>query len=114
MWQQLGLSADQQARVKAIHAKYEPQMKAARTTARPDMEAAKAARAHGDTAAFRAARARLHNEMAPTQQIRKQEMAEVRGILTPAQQQQLDTIRANHKHRDHAKLGRKATHHAAR
>ena len=99
MMRDLNLSADQQAKMKAIHAKYAPQMKAARDKAKPDFDAMKAARASHDTAAMRAARAKLQADMAPTQNVMKQQMAEMRAILTPAQQQKFDSAGARMKGR---------------
>ena len=99
MMQDLGLTADQQARMKAIHTKYAPQMKSARDASKPDFDAMKAARTSHDTAAMRAARAKLQSDMAPTQKVRQQEMAEMRGILTPTQQQKFDADQAKMKAR---------------
>lgn len=96
MFKSLNLTAAQKAQVKAIHQKYAPQMKAAREAAKPDFQAMRAARQRGDTAGARAARAKLRAEMGPSQKVRAQEMAEIRAILTPAQQQQLDAIKAQH------------------
>ncbi len=97
MMADLNLTDSQKAQVKAIHAKYEPQIKAEREKMRPQMEAARAARANGDTSAARADRANFRAAMGPMQQIHQQEMAEVRAILTPAQQAKFDTIKAQHK-----------------
>ncbi len=97
MMKELNLTADQQAKVKAIHAKYKSQMKASATTFKPDRDAMKAGRAQGDTAGMRAARAKLQGDMAPGRQVHDQEMNEVRGILTPAQQQKFDAARAKMK-----------------
>jgi Spy/CpxP family protein refolding chaperone len=97
MMKDLGLTADQKARMKALHTKYASQMKSAREASKPDFEAMKAARTRGDTAAMRAARARLRSAMAPSQKVRQQEMAEMRGVLTPAQQQKFDAQRAQMK-----------------
>ena len=93
----LNLTADQKAKMKAIRAKYAPQMKAAREKAKPDFDAMKAARASHDTAAMRAARAKLQADMAPTQNVMKQQMAEMRAILTPEQQQKFDSASARMK-----------------
>lgn len=93
MMKELGLSTEQQAQMKAIHAKYAPQMQSARAASKPDFDAMKAARTSGDTAAIRAARAKLQSDMAPTQKVHQQEMAEARAILTPAQQQKFDAHR---------------------
>jgi Spy/CpxP family protein refolding chaperone len=100
MMKDLGLTADQKARMKAIHAKYAPQMKAAFAGAKPDMDAMRAARKSGDTAAMTAARAKMRADMAPNQKIREQEMAEMREVLTPAQQQKFEAHRAQMKARD--------------
>ncbi len=103
MMKALGLTADQQAKMKAIHAKYAPQMKSAFAASKPNFDAMKAARTSGDTAAMRAARARMQSDMAPSQKVREQEMAEMRGVLTPAQQQKFDAQRAQMK----ANMGKK-------
>lgn len=93
----LNLTADQQAKMKAIREKYAPQMKAAREKSKPDFDAMKKARASHDTAAMKAARARLQSDMAPTQNVMKQQMAEMRAVLTPEQQQKADSARAHMK-----------------
>jgi protein CpxP len=94
MFQQLNLTDAQKAQVKAIHEKYAAQFKSAREAAKPDFEAMRAARQKGDSAAMRAAGAKLRADMAPTRKVREQEMAEIRAILTPAQQQQFDALKA--------------------
>ncbi len=91
MMAQLNLTDAQKAQIKAIHAKYEPQMKAERDRLRPQMEAARAARAEGDTAN----RADRRAAMEPMRKIRDQEQAEVRAILTPEQQAKFDTMMQN-------------------
>lgn len=88
MMAQLNLTDAQKAQIKAIHAKYEPQIKAERDRLRPQMEAARAARAKGDTAN----RADWRNAMEPMRKIHMQEQAEVRAILTPEQQAKFDTM----------------------
>jgi periplasmic protein CpxP/Spy len=102
----LNLTADQQARIKAIHAKYAAQMKSARDASKPDFEAMKAARAASDTAAMRAARAKLQANMAPMQKVRQQEMAEIRSVLTPDQQTKFDAQHAKMQ----AKMNRRGQH----
>ena len=99
MVKNLDLSADQKARMKAIHAKYAPEMKAARDASKPDMDALKAARASHDTAAMRVARTKMQADMAPSMKVRQQETAEMRAVLTPAQQQKFDAQRAQMKQR---------------
>ncbi len=88
MMAELNLTDAQKAQVEAIHAKYEPQMKAERDRLRPQMQAARAARAKGDTAN----RADWRAAMEPMRKMHMQEQAEVRAILTPAQQAKLDTM----------------------
>ena len=97
MMKELNLTADQKAKVKAIHERYKVQMKSSAASDKPDREAMKAARARGDSAGMRAARAKLQAEMAPRRQMHEQELNEVRGILTPAQQQKFDAARAKMK-----------------
>lgn len=104
MMAELNLTDAQKAQIKAIHAKYAPQIKAEREKMRPQMEAARAARAKGDTSAVRADRANARTAMGPMQQVHQQEMAEVRAILTPAQQQKFDTMKPRG---DHMKSGKK-------
>ena len=94
MMKQLDLTTDQQAQMKAIHSKYASQMKAARASSKPDMDAMKAARTRGDTAAMRVAREKTRADMAPSMKLRQQEMAEVRGVLTPDQQKKFDAQRS--------------------
>ena len=97
MMNDLNLTSDQKVRIKAIHAKYAPQMKSSRASFKPDFDAMKAARSRGDSAGMRAARAKLQADMAPSRQVREQEMNEVRAVLTPAQQQKFDAARAKMK-----------------
>lgn len=97
MMKDLNLTADQKARVKAIHEKYASQFKTTRANFKPDFDAMKAARARGDSAAMRAARAKLQADRGPSMQIRQQEMAEVRGILTPDQRAKFDADQAKWK-----------------
>ena len=86
----LNLTDAQKAQIKAIHQKYQPQAQALRTQAKPYMEAAKAARQKGDTAAFRTNMEKARQVMQGGQSFRTQENAEIRAILTPAQQAKFD------------------------
>src|SRR6185312_1032583 len=56
------LSADEQARVKAVREKYAPQLKAERKADEPRMKAIREARQRGDTAAARTLRASMAGE----------------------------------------------------
>ncbi len=114
MMAELNLTDAQKAQIKAIHAKYEPQVRAERERMRPEMQAARAARANGDTAAASADRAKFRAAMGPMRKVHEQEMAEVRAILTAAQQAKFDTMKAKHmgmkggRHANGAKAGFKA------
>jgi len=105
MMQALNLTDAQKAQVKAIHQKYDAQFKALHQTMKPQMDAMRAARQKGDTAAMRAQREQMRSQMEPMRKLHEQEMAEVRAILTPAQQQQFDAMKAKF-----AKRGAKGGH----
>jgi len=70
-----------------------------------DMDAAKAARQKGDTAAFRSNMAQAHQVM-QNASFRTQEQAEIRAILTPEQQAKFDAHA-----KDRAEGGHKAWGH---
>lgn len=82
----LNLTDAQKAQIKTIRQKYQPQEKALRTQAKPYMDAARAARQKGDTAGFRSNMQKARQVMQGGQSYRTQEMNEIRGVLTPAQQ----------------------------
>jgi Spy/CpxP family protein refolding chaperone len=86
----LNLTEAQKAQIKTIRQKYQPQNKAVRDRAKPFMEAARAARQKGDTAAFRTSMEQARQVMQSGQSIRTQEQAEIRAILTPDQQAKFD------------------------
>jgi Spy/CpxP family protein refolding chaperone len=86
----LNLTDAQKAQIKTIHAKYQPQNEALRNQAKPFMEAARAARQKGDTAAARSNMLKARQVMQGGQSYRTQEMGEVRAILTPDQQAKFD------------------------
>jgi Spy/CpxP family protein refolding chaperone len=85
----LNLTDAQKAQIKAIRQKYQPQNEALRAQAKPYMDAAKAARQKGDTVAFRSNMEKAHQVM-QNASYRTQEQAEIRAILTPAQQAKFD------------------------
>jgi Spy/CpxP family protein refolding chaperone len=85
----LNLTDAQKAQIKAIRQKYQPQKEALRAQAKPFMDAARAARQKGDTAAFRSNMAQAHQLM-QNASFRTQERAEIRAILTPEQQAKFD------------------------
>jgi Spy/CpxP family protein refolding chaperone len=86
----LNLTDAQKTQIRAIRQKYQPQNKALKDRAKPFMEAARAARQKGDTAAFRSNMAQARQVMQSGQSIRTQEQAEIRAILTPDQQAKFD------------------------
>lgn len=86
----LNLTDAQKAQIKAIHQKYQPQKQALRDRAKPFMEAARAARQRGDSAAFRSNMEQARQVMQSGQSFRTQERAEIRAILTPEQQAKFD------------------------
>ena len=73
------------AQIKAIRQKYQPQNDALRAQAKPFMDAARAARQKGDSAAFRTNMEKAHQIMQGAS-FHTQERAEIRAILTPEQQ----------------------------
>ena len=102
----LNLTDAQKAQVKAIREKYQPQNEALRTQAKPFMDAARAARQKGDTAAARSNMLKARQVMQGGQSIHTQEMTEVRGILTPDQRAKFDARQKTMSER-RAKGGRK-------
>ncbi len=86
----LNLTDAQKAQINAIRQKYQPQNGALRTQAKPYIDAARAARQKGDTAAVRSNMEKARQVMQGGQSIRTQEMAEIRNVLTPAQQAKFD------------------------
>ena len=90
----LNLTEAQKTQIKAIHAKYATQLRAARDQAKPFLDAARDARQKGDTAAFRA---NLEKARGVSSAVRQQEMNEIRAVLTPAQRAQADSLMAQRK-----------------
>ena len=101
----LNLTDAQKAQIKAIRQKYQPQNDALRAQSKPYMEAARAARQKGDTAAFRSNMEKAHQVM-QNASYRTQEQAEIRAILTPEQQAKFDA-----RAKDRAKGGHKGWGH---
>jgi len=100
----LNLTDAQKAQIKAIRQKYQPQNDALRAQAKPFMDAARAARQKGDSAAFRSNLEKAHQLMQGAS-FRTQERAEIRAVLTPDQQAKFD---AREKTRgEHGNGGRK-------
>jgi Spy/CpxP family protein refolding chaperone len=85
----LNLTEAQKTQIKAIRQKYQPQQQALRAQAKPYMEAAKAARQKGDTAAARTNFEKAR-QLEQNASFRTQEQAEIRAVLTPDQQAKWD------------------------
>ena len=83
----LNLTDAQKAQIKAIRQKYQPQNEAARSQAKPFIDAARAARQKGDTAAFRS---NMEKARQVGQSVRTQETAEIRNVLTAEQRTKFD------------------------
>jgi Spy/CpxP family protein refolding chaperone len=83
----LNLTAAQKAQIKTIREKYKTQFQSLRTQQKPLMDAARAARQKGDTAAFRS---NMQQARALSQPIQTQETSEIRNVLTPEQQTKFD------------------------
>jgi periplasmic protein CpxP/Spy len=86
----LNLTDAQKTQIKAIRQKYQPQNQALRDRAKPFMDAARAARKSGDSVAFRSNMDKARQVMQGGQSIHTQETADIRAILTPAQQAKFD------------------------
>jgi Spy/CpxP family protein refolding chaperone len=86
----LNLTEAQKTQIKAIRQKYQPQNQALRDRAKPFIDAARAARQKGDTAAVRSNMEKARQVMQSGQSFRTQEQAEIRAILTPEQQAKWD------------------------
>lgn len=91
----IDLSSDQRARIDSIHKKYQAEYKPLRDQMKPAMKEARAARQSGDSAKVQAARQSMSTERDKMQALHKQEMAEVRAVLTPEQQATFDKNASN-------------------
>ena len=86
----LNLTASQKAQIKTIREKYRPQFESIRQQVKTQSDQARALRQKGDTAGARAAFQKLRSDVQlRSQNIRKQEDAEIRAILTPEQRAKL-------------------------
>jgi len=84
------LSDADKANVKAVQAKYAPQMKALRAQFKPQMEAARQARQRGDTAALRTMWQNSAPQREQTKKLLDAERNDLRGALTPENQVKFD------------------------
>lgn len=99
----LNLTDAQKAQIKTIRTRYQSQNKASRDQTKPFMDAARAARQKGDTAAFRS---NMERARQVSSGVRTQEMNEIRAVLTPEQRTKFDAAAAQRK-QNFAKRGGK-------
>ena len=99
------LSSAQRARVDSIHSKYRNESRSLREEMAPAMKDARAARQSGDSAKIKEARQNMSASRDKMMALRKQELAEVRGVLTPKQQPTFDKNLSNLQSRMHEGRG---------
>ena len=95
----INLTDAEKANLKAVGEKYQGQFATIRQSMRPDVEAARAARQRGDTAAARAAFARTADERAQLQALTDRMHVDARAALTAEHHAQFDTNVARMKER---------------
>jgi protein CpxP len=93
------LTEAEKANVEAVGEKYRGQFETIRQSMRPDLEAARAARQRGDTAAARAALARTADERTQLEALTERMRGEVRAALAPEHRAQFDANVARMKER---------------
>jgi len=99
----LNLTDAQKTQIKAIRDKYKTQFQSLRTQQKPLIDAARAARQKGDTAAFRSNMQKARDLAQP---LRTQEQNEIRNVLTADQLAKLDARKKEMADR-HGKWGKK-------
>jgi Spy/CpxP family protein refolding chaperone len=86
----IDLSSAQHARIDSIRAKYRGESKSLRDQMTSAMKDVRAARQSGDSAKVQAARQSMSEPRQKMQALHQQELGEIRGVLTPAQQATFD------------------------
>ncbi len=86
----IDLSSAQKTQVDSIRAKYRNESKSLREQMGPAMKNARAARQSGDSAKIAEARQGMTASREKLASLRKQEMSEIRGVLTAQQQSTFD------------------------
>ena len=86
----INLTDAEKASLKTVGEKYRAQFESIRQSMRPDIEAARAARQRGDTAAARAAFARTADERQQLEALTERMRAEARAALAPEHRAQFD------------------------
>jgi Spy/CpxP family protein refolding chaperone len=99
LFRNINLTEAEKANLKAVGEKYRAQFTTIRQSMRPDMEAARAARQRGDTAAARAAFARTADERAQIRSLTERMHADARAALAPEHRAQFDANVARIKER---------------
>lgn len=84
------LSDAEKANLKAVRAKYEPQMQALREQSKPQMQAMRDARQRGDTAALKALREKNAGHRDANRKLFDAERADLRAALAPENQAKFD------------------------
>lgn len=112
----LNLTDAQKTRIKSIHEKYQPQLKALRDQSKTQFEGMRAARQKGDTSA--AARQRFQAQREQFRQrataIRQQEQNEIRTVLTADQRAKWDAAAKERQARFDARRGQMKDRRGAR
>ena len=90
LFRDIQLTAEQRTQVKAIADRYRPQRETLAQSMKPAMTEVRAARQRGDSTAARAAFDRTADTRTKLTALRDQELREVRGVLTAAQQTTFD------------------------
>ncbi|MBA3656455.1 MAG: Spy/CpxP family protein refolding chaperone [Gemmatimonadaceae bacterium] len=87
----LNLTETQRTQVRAIHEKFQPQLKTIRERARTEFEATREARQRGDTAAVKASLQRSRQNIeSQTATLHEQMFRETRAVLTAEQRAKID------------------------
>jgi cytochrome c556 len=84
------LSDAEKANIKNVQAKYAPQMKALREQFKPQLQAARDARQHGDTAALKGMWQKSAAEREQAKKLLEAERNDLRAALTPENQVKFD------------------------
>lgn len=111
----IDLSSAQKARLDSIRSKYRSESKSMRDQMGPAVKDMRAARQSGDSAKIREARASMSASREKMQALHKQEVSEIRGVLTPEQQTTFDKNVSQMQNRmQQGRAARKGAHGAAR
>ncbi len=86
----IDLSSAQKTKVDSIRSRYQSESKSLREQMAPEMKNARAARQGGDSAKIAAARQSVSASREKMMSLHKQEISEIRGVLTPEQQTTFD------------------------